>query len=82
MPEGGLEPPRPFGQRILNPPRLPIPPLRRGTHHTPMRAGRSPRKRSKGAAGAYASFPSADEPDGPVRDGGTPWRAGLQPRAI
>ena len=27
VPKGGLEPPRPFEQRILNPPRLPIPPL-------------------------------------------------------
>ena len=28
--KGGLEPPRPFGHRILNPARLPIPPLSRG----------------------------------------------------
>ena len=28
VPEEGLEPSRPCGQRILNPPRLPIPPLR------------------------------------------------------
>ena len=27
MPKGGLEPPRPCGQRILSPLRLPIPPL-------------------------------------------------------
>lgn len=26
MPGGGLEPPRPYGQRILSPLRLPIPP--------------------------------------------------------
>src|ERR671917_174200 len=29
--EGGLEPPRPFGHRNLNPARLPIPPLARAT---------------------------------------------------
>ncbi len=28
MPEAGVEPARPCGQRILNPPRLPVPPLR------------------------------------------------------
>ena len=28
VPEVGLEPTRPEGQRILNPPRLPVPPLR------------------------------------------------------
>src|SRR4051794_33916036 len=28
--EGGVEPPRPFGHRNLNPARLPIPPLARG----------------------------------------------------
>ena len=28
VPEVGLEPTRPEGQRILNPPRMPIPPLR------------------------------------------------------
>ena len=27
VPKGGLEPPRPCGQRILSPVRLPIPPL-------------------------------------------------------
>jgi hypothetical protein len=28
--KGGLEPPQPFGYRILSPARLPIPPLSRG----------------------------------------------------
>ena len=31
--EGGVEPPRPFGHRNLNPARLPIPPLARGDAH-------------------------------------------------
>ena len=31
--EGGVEPPRPFGHRNLNPARLPIPPLARGERH-------------------------------------------------
>lgn len=31
MPEEGFEPSSPFGQRILNPPRLPVPPLRPGS---------------------------------------------------
>src|SRR5262245_18077667 len=30
MPKGGVEPPLPCGNRILNPARLPVPPLRRG----------------------------------------------------
>ncbi len=33
MREGGLEPPHPYGHRNLNPARLPIPPLARGTEH-------------------------------------------------
>ncbi len=33
VPEVGIEPTRPLGQRILSPPRLPVPPLRhRGGH--------------------------------------------------
>ncbi len=28
VPEGGIEPPLPFGNRILNPARLPVPPPR------------------------------------------------------
>src|SRR5688572_17416863 len=30
VPEGGIEPPRPYGHRILSPARLPVSPLRRG----------------------------------------------------
>ena len=30
VPEGGIEPPLPFGNRILNPARLPVPPPRPG----------------------------------------------------
>ena len=30
VPGGGIEPPLPFGNRILNPARLPVPPPRQG----------------------------------------------------
>ncbi len=37
VPEGGLEPPRPCGHWILNPARLPIPPLRHPLHRNNLR---------------------------------------------
>src|SRR3954452_21266392 len=49
--EGGLEPPRPFGHRNLNPARLPIPPLARVT-------------RGATIATAYLRRPSDPAPDG------------------
>jgi hypothetical protein len=36
--KGGLEPPRPFGHRILSPARLPVPPLSRSPGSTPKRS--------------------------------------------
>ena len=39
LPETGLEPVRPFGQGILSPRCLPIPPLRRGGIVAPMEWG-------------------------------------------
>src|ERR1051325_3573531 len=38
--KGGLEPPRPFGQWILSPSRLPIPPLSRNTKKGPWRSSK------------------------------------------
>ena len=42
MREGGLEPPRPYGHRNLNPARLPIPPLARERVSVPARAAPRP----------------------------------------
>ncbi len=43
VPEGGLEPPLPCGKWILNPSRLPIPPLRHSSHgHGSHHAGAHP----------------------------------------
>src|SRR5688572_2350184 len=39
MPEGGIEPPPPRGDRILNPARLPVPPLRPGCEDDYRRPG-------------------------------------------
>ena len=40
--EGGVEPPRPFGHRTLNPARLPIPPLAQWRNRHRSSASRSP----------------------------------------
>jgi hypothetical protein len=63
MPEGGIEPPCPYGRGILSPVRLPVPPLRRGRpllYHIPeipqIPANCFQRKVAKSAMSAKAEF--------------------------
>jgi hypothetical protein len=65
IPEGGLEPPSPFGQWILNPPRLPIPPLRH--IHQPWIFGPKPPEVNPTAADTSTPTSHETQPGSPRR---------------
>jgi hypothetical protein len=65
IPEGGLEPPRVLPQWILNPSRLPIPPLRRGGHDGS--PPRHPRHRRQAWCADGREKKAARRPDVPER---------------
>src|SRR5262245_43784260 len=71
--KGGVEPPRPFGHRILSPARLPVPPLSRDGPSIPLRAplGDRPDARQQSSV-ARPSWLNIEEKDPRPYDSATP----------